>query len=101
MTVEFAVVLPAVALVLVGLVAAVLVVDGLGRVQLAASAAARSFGRGDDAAARAAVDRIAPGAAVSVRRSDGLVCVEATRPGRGPFAAVPVRASGCALDDGR
>lgn len=101
MTVEFAVVLPAVALVLVGLVAAVIVVDGLGRLQVASSSAARLIARGDDAGGRAVVGSIAPGASVAVRRSDGLVCVDAERAGAGVFAALALRGSGCALDDGR
>ncbi|MGN8049850.1 TadE family type IV pilus minor pilin [Curtobacterium sp. 22159] len=101
MSVEFAVVLPVVALVLTTLVAAVLVVDGLGRLQLAAATAARALGRGDDDAGRSAVDRLAPGAAVSVRRGGDVVCVETSRGGVGPFSAVPLRATGCAAEQGR
>ncbi|WIB76438.1 TadE family type IV pilus minor pilin [Curtobacterium sp. MCPF17_002] len=101
MSVEFAVVLPVVALVLTSLVSAVLVVDGIGRLQLAASTAARAFGRGDDDGGRAAIERIAPGAAVTVQRGADVVCVEASRGGSGPFAAVPLRATGCAADGGR
>lgn len=100
-SVEFAVALPVVALVLASLVAAVLVVDGVGRLQLAASTAARALGRGDDDGGGAAVERIAPGAAVSVHRGGDLVCVEVSRGGSGPFAAVPLQATGCAADGGR
>lgn len=101
MSVEFAVVLPVVALVLTSLVAAVFVVDGLGRLQVAATTAARAFGRGDDAGGRAAAARLAPGTTIAVRRSDAVVCVEVARAGTGPFAAVPLRAIGCAAEDGR
>ncbi|WP_186377245.1 TadE family type IV pilus minor pilin [Curtobacterium pusillum] len=99
-SVEFAVVLPVVALVLTTLVAAVFVVDGLGRLQLAATTAARAFGRGDDDGGRSAAERLAPGAAVAVRRVDAIVCVEVSRAGTGPFSAVPLRATGCAVDGG-
>ncbi|WFR66663.1 TadE family type IV pilus minor pilin [Curtobacterium flaccumfaciens] len=101
MSVEFAVALPVVALVLTSLVAAVLVVDGLGRLQLAAATGARAFGRGDDDAGRTAVERLAPGAGVTIHRGGGVVCVEAERGGVGPFSAVPLRATGCAAEDGR
>lgn len=99
MTVEFAVVLPVVALVLTALVAAVLVVDGLGRLQLAASSAARALGRGDDDAARTVVARV--GAVLTVRRDAGLVCAEVSAAGTGPVAAVPRRATACAGVAGR
>lgn len=101
MSVEFAVVLPVVALVLTSLVAAVLVVDGLGRLQLAAATAARAIGRGDEDAGRSVVDRIAPGASVTVQHGGDVVCVEASRAGTGPFSVVPLRATGCAADGGR
>lgn len=101
MSVEFAVVLPVVALVLTSLVAAVLVVDGLGRLQLAAATAARAFGRGDDDAGRAALEHLAPGAGMTVDRDGGVVCVRAARGAVGPFDAVPLRATGCAAEDGR
>lgn len=100
-SVEFAVALPVVAIVLTSLVAAVLVVDGLGRLQVAAATAARAIGRDDDGAGRAVADRLAPGATVTIRRGDGIVCVDAARNGTGPFAAVPLQATGCAADDGR
>jgi len=100
-SVEFAVVLPVVALVLTSLVAAVLVVDGLGRLQLAAATAARAFGRGDDEAGRAALEHLAPGAGMTVHRDGGVVCVRAARGAAGPFDAVPLRATGCAAEDGR
>jgi Flp pilus assembly protein TadG len=99
-SVEFAVVLPVVVLVLTTLVAAVLVVDGLGRLQVAASTAARAVGRGDGDGGLATAERLAPGAAVTVRRGDTVVCVEVSRAGTGPFAVVPLSATGCAADGG-
>lgn len=99
-TVEFAVGLPVVGLVLTLLVAAVLVVDGQGRLQSAAATAARAIGRGDDAVGLAAAERIAPGATVSVRRADDLVCVDASRGGTGPFSVLPLRATACAAAGG-
>ncbi|SDQ70997.1 hypothetical protein SAMN02800687_2502 [Curtobacterium sp. UNCCL20] len=100
MSVEFAVVLPVVALVLTSLVAAVVVVDGLGRLQLAASTAARAIGRGDDDAGRSAAEGIAPGASVTVSRGTEFVCVDTERNGTGPFALVPLRATACAAAGG-
>ncbi|MBT1678121.1 TadE/TadG family type IV pilus assembly protein [Curtobacterium aurantiacum] len=100
MTVEFAVALPVAALVLTALVAAVLVVDTQGRLQLAATTAARAIGRDDEARGRAAAERIVPGVSVVVRATEDLVCVDATRGGTGPFAAVPLHATGCAASRG-
>ena len=100
-TVEFAVALPVVAIVVVSAIAGVLAVDAQGRLQLAASTAARAYGRGDDPAARTALDRLAPGAGVDVDRSGGLVCVTAARVAAGgPLRLLSLRASGCAADRG-
>ncbi len=101
MTVEFAVALPVLAVLLVSLVAGVLLADRAGRLQIAAATAARALGRDDDAAAAAAFSAAPAGAARDVRRVDGLVCVELTGAGSGPFAAVPVRGRGCAAEGGR
>jgi len=65
--------------------------------------AARILGRGDDAGgAGAAVARADPAAGFTVSRSDDLVCVTASAETRilGGIA-VPIRATGCALDGGR
>lgn len=78
-TAEFAVVLPVAVALLAGALSTAVVVDAHGRLVLAASAAARALGRGDDAAAARVVARIAPGARVSSTASDGLVCVTAAR----------------------
>lgn len=98
---EFAVALPVVTLVVLGLVTAVVLVDRMGRMQAAAGAAARALGRADEAAATRAVSTIAPGASTTVSRVDGIVCVDVHGSAGGLFAAVPLRATGCAADGGR
>ena len=100
MTVEFAVALPVVAIVLTALVAAVLVVDAQGRLQLAAATAARAIGRDDESQGRSVADRIVPGVSVVVRSDGDLVCVDATRGATGPTAALPLTATGCAAARG-
>ncbi|MCS5523505.1 pilus assembly protein [Curtobacterium flaccumfaciens pv. oortii] len=100
MTVEFAVALPVVAIVLTALVAAVLVVDAQGRLQLAAATAARVIGRDDESQGRSVADRIVPGVSVVVRSDGDLVCVDATRGATGPAAALPLTATGCAAARG-
>lgn len=100
MTVEFAVVLPAVALVLTLLVAAVVAVDRQGALQLAAATAARAAGRGDTETAAAAIAAV-PGATATRRTPPGLVCVDVARPGPGLFSGIVLRASGCAAEGGR
>ncbi|MEK6311327.1 MAG: hypothetical protein V4737_01730 [Curtobacterium sp.] len=100
MTAEFAVVLPAVAVVLTLLVAAVVAVDRQGTLQVAAATAARAAGRGDTEAAAVAAASV-PGATAAYRRPAGLVCVELAVPAPGVFAAVVLRASGCAAERGR
>lgn len=99
-TVEFAVVLPLVALVLVSLVAGVVLVDRLGRLQSVAGTAARALGRGDERTAAAAL-AAAPGATSRVRHEDGLVCVDVQGRSVGPFGVLPLRATGCAAGGGR
>ncbi|MFJ3383976.1 MULTISPECIES: TadE family type IV pilus minor pilin [unclassified Curtobacterium] len=101
-TVEFAVALPAVAIVVTLAVAGVLLVDAQGRLQVAAATAARAWGRDDDAAGRAAIDRAAPVSSVVVTRPEGLVCVTVERgTGPGPLAGITLRGVGCAADAGR
>ncbi|QCR43956.1 hypothetical protein C1N91_10860 [Curtobacterium sp. SGAir0471] len=99
-TVEFAVALPLVALVLVSLVAGVVLADRVGRLQAVAGAAARALGRGDDPAADAAL-AAAAGATSRVRHADGLVCVDVQGASAGPFSVLPLHATGCAADGGR
>lgn len=99
MTVEFAVVLPAVALVLTLLVAAVVAVDRQGALQLAAATAARAAGRGDTEAVAAAAASV-PGAVLTYRRPAGLVCVDLARPAPGLLAVIVLRAGSCAAEGG-
>jgi hypothetical protein len=100
-TAEFAVVLPAVVLVLGCALGAI----GLGgeqlRLQGAAFDAARLLGRGDSGA----LDRIravAPGARLSVRSSGAVVCADVRAPvALGVLSGIVLNASACALDDAR
>jgi Flp pilus assembly protein TadG len=102
-TAEFAVVLPAVVIVLAlgigGLGAAARVV----RLQDAAADAARLAGRGEDAGRAAeAVTRAVDGATASVEDRGDLVCVVATAPAPVlPVALPPLTATACALSGGR
>jgi Flp pilus assembly protein TadG len=98
-TVEFAVALPVVAVVVAAGMAGVVVVDGQGKLQSATATAARAFGRGDDAGGRGVLERAAAGS-VSVERAAGIVCVQADRAaGSGPFAGLAVHGSACAVDE--
>ncbi len=85
-TVEFAVALPVVTLVLVSLVAGVVLADRAGRLQDTAGAAARALGRGDDGAAATAVSSGAPGRpSVSAARTASCASISGRPlPGRSP-----------------
>ncbi|AIV40505.1 MULTISPECIES: hypothetical protein [unclassified Curtobacterium] len=98
-TVEFAVGLPVVALVLVSLVAGVVLVDRAGRLGSVAGTAARALGRDDERTAAAALATV-PGSTSRVRHEDGLVCVDVQGTPAGPFAVLPLRATGCAAGGG-
>lgn len=102
-SVEFAVALPVVVLVLGACLGAI----GLGaqqvRLQDAAADAARGLGRGDAAAVVAeGAQRSAPGARVSSTTSGGLVCVRVTAPARAPvpLGGWTLAARACALAGG-
>lgn len=99
-TVEFAVTLPVVALVVTTAVIGVLMVDTQGRLQLAAATASRALGRGDEPGAQAALSALAPGATSAVTRRDDLVCVALERHPAGPLPVV-LRGAACAADGGR
>lgn len=100
-TAEFAVVLPAVVLVL-ALGAGVLSACGRQvRLQDAAADAARLIARGDSAdRARAVVARAVDGATVEIVHRDDLVCAEASASAGVPLVAVALQASSCALAGG-
>ncbi|PZF59043.1 hypothetical protein DEJ23_03870 [Curtobacterium sp. MCSS17_008] len=93
--------MPLVALVLVSLVAGVVLADRVGRFQSAAGVAARALGRDDDRTAATALAVGAPGATSAVQRGGGLVCVVVRGSAPGPFALLPLRATGCAAEGGR
>jgi len=102
-TAELAVALPVVVLTLLLGVGALGAGMRMVALQDAVADAARILGRGDDAGgAGAAVARADPAAGFAVSRSDDLVCVTASAETRilGGIA-VPIRATGCALDGGR
>jgi hypothetical protein len=99
-TVEFAVALPVVAIVLTLGVVGVVLVDAQGRFQSVAGAAARAVGRGDDAAGHRVVTTVAGDAAVDVTHVHGLVCVTVSRPvAGGPFAGLLLRGRACAVEE--
>ncbi|VXB93194.1 TadE-like protein [Microbacterium sp. 8M] len=102
-TAELAVALPVVVLTLLLGVGALGAGMRLVALQDAVADAARILGRGDDAGgAGAAVARADPAAGFAVRRSADLVCVTASTEARVLGAiAVPLQATGCALDGGR
>lgn len=102
-TAELAVALPVVVLTLLLGVGALGAGMRMVALQDAVADAARILGRGDDAGgAGAAVARADPAAAFGVSRSADLVCVTASTEARvlGSIA-MPIRATGCALDGGR
>jgi hypothetical protein len=101
---EFAVALPAVALVLAVCVGGVGVASQQLRMQDAAADAARGLGRGESSTAvleRAA--RAVPGSALERHSAGELVCVRLAAPARGPLAlaGLVLSAESCALDGGR
>jgi Flp pilus assembly protein TadG len=100
-TVEFAVALPVVAVVVSLAIGGVVLVDAQGRLQVAAATAARAWGRDDADGAQDALGRLAVGADSHVARHDGLVCVTVEQSGSGPFSSLMLRATGCAADAGR
>ncbi len=101
---EFAVALPAVALVLAVCVGAVGVGSQQLRLQDAAADAARGLGRGESVGAvQHRAVRTAPGSALTDWRSGDLVCARLTVGARGPasVAGLPLAAESCALNGGR
>jgi hypothetical protein len=100
-TAEFAVVFPAVVLILGCALGAI----GLGgeqlRLQGAAFDAARLLGRGDPGALER-IHAVAPDARLGVRSSGALVCADvAATTALGVLSGIVLKASACALDDAR
>ncbi|WP_235492763.1 MULTISPECIES: TadE family type IV pilus minor pilin [unclassified Leifsonia] len=103
MTAEFAVALPAVALVLAVCLAGVQAVSIQVRLTDAAADAARTLARGDGVdLAAARLSAAVPGATLSVDSSGDLVCVAAGAPAgsHAVLAALTVSARSCALGGG-
>ncbi|WP_244259395.1 TadE family type IV pilus minor pilin [Rathayibacter sp. VKM Ac-2759] len=99
-TAEFAVVLPAVVVVLALCLGSVAASAQYVRLVDAAADGARSAARGDEAARP--VHRVDAAASVGVAEDDGLVCVSVEASLRPlPGVAVPVSVRSCALGGGR
>ena len=96
---EFAVVVPAVVLVVVLAAGTLQAVGRQVRLEQGAAQAPRLAARGDDGARVIAGLGIA-GAGVSVRREGELVCADATAPAGVPLPLPPLRATSCALAGG-
>lgn len=93
-TVEFAVVLPAVLLLLALVVGASAAAAQSIRLADAAAVTARQTARGDGGRAAAVLGQLAPGAAVQSSEGEGLVCVVLRRPvDAGPLTGVVVLTS--------
>lgn len=102
MTAEFAVALPAIALVLAACLGSVHLAVQQVRLTDAAADAARALGRGESVAeARAIADRIAAGASIQIAEDETFVCATLTAAGAGVLAAVQLRAESCAVTGGR
>lgn len=102
MTAEFAVALPAIALVLAASLASVVLVGQQVRLTDAAADAARALGRGESAAEAGAIaDRVSGGASLGVTEDGLFVCATLVAPGRGLLAPIELRAESCAVTDGR
>ena len=98
-TAEFAVVLPAVVLVLGCALGAMQLASEQLRLQGADAQAVRLLGRGDPGA-RTLILAVNPSATFVVHSSGDLVCADATAPASiGILLGVTIAASGCALDD--
>ncbi|KQO62245.1 hypothetical protein [Curtobacterium sp. Leaf261] len=101
-TVEFAVVLPAV-VVVVGLAAGLVAGAAMEiRLQVAGAAVARAVGRGDSASATALAAELAPGGTVRTIMSGSVVCATASAPVPVLGAVrLPATATVCAANGGR
>lgn len=101
MTAEFAVALPAIALVLAACLASVQLVAQQVRLTDAAADAARALGRGEsEAVARSIAERVSPGARLAAWAEAPFVCVELSAHGVGLLSAIELRAESCAVAGG-
>ncbi|MBM7829892.1 Flp pilus assembly protein TadG [Agromyces cerinus] len=102
MTAEFAVALPAIALVLAACLASVQLAAQQVRLTDAAADAARALGRGESESEAAAIaERISGGAGLSTATDGQFVCATLTASGGGLLAAIELRAESCAVTGGR
>ncbi|MBM7504015.1 TadE family type IV pilus minor pilin [Agromyces aurantiacus] len=102
MTAEFAVALPAIALVLASSLAAVHVAAVQVRLADAAADAARALGRGESEAVAAGIAaRNAAGARMSTSIEDPFVCATLTGPAGGILSGLELQAESCAVRGGR
>ncbi len=101
-TAEFAVVVPAVVLV-IALTAGTLAAAGRQvRLEQAAAQAARLAARGESAdRVGVVVAALAGEATMTIRMEGDLVCVDTSAPAQVPLPLPPLQASSCALSDGR
>lgn len=100
-TAEFAVALPAIALVLAASLAAVHVAAVQVRLADAAADAARALGRGETASVAAAIAaRNAAGARLSTSIDEPFVCATLTGRAGGVLSALELRAESCAMRGG-
>ncbi|MCD5347896.1 TadE family type IV pilus minor pilin [Agromyces sp. H3Y2-19a] len=101
MTAEFAVALPAIALVLAACLGAVQLAAQQVRLTDAAADAARALGRGEDAGrARTIASHVAGDVAIEVSHDGDIVCALLSSSGAGLLAAVRLEARSCALGGG-
>jgi Flp pilus assembly protein TadG len=101
-TAEFAVALPAIALVLAACLASVQLAAQQVRLTDAAADAARALGRGEPESAAAAIaDRISGGAGLSATTDGQFVCATLRAPAGGLLSAIELHAESCAVTGGR
>ena len=101
-TAEFAVIVPAVVLVIALTIGALGAASRQVRLEQGVAQAARLLARGEaEDRARAVLGAIAGGAVASVSAEGDLVCVTATAATGVPLPLPPLHARGCALSDGR
>ncbi|WP_235511125.1 TadE family type IV pilus minor pilin [Agromyces sp. Root81] len=102
MTAEFAVALPAIALVLAACLASVQLAAQQVRLTDASADAARALGRGESAAEAGVIaDRVSGGADLSAAIEGEFVCATLSASGGGLLAAIELRAESCAVTGGR
>lgn len=101
-TAEFAVVVPAVVLLIALTVGGLSAAGRQVRLEQGAAQAARLVARGEDAGRAAGIVAAVAGGGVDAVTTEGdLVCVTASAPAGVPLPLPPLRARSCALSEGR